>query len=211
VAVAAAKLEQAKQTLATAMVEKQIAESKRKKWFTYMEEHIGSLKMQELYDSVSFCYRILTDADSTNFRYLDDAGLFEEFEYKGSKKANPYLALFYFKRALSHAVYESQKIIAMERLADLYNKMENYAMTIKYNEQLLEICLLDRDKRNGLTYEDGIVSHTQSIGSASSYFRNYSNWFMAHYCYEIGESYYKLGYYAKAVEYFQKRITSIEL
>lgn len=167
------KVEQAKLELAGKLSEQQRIMQQRSQWFKKMETAIESFKMQHLNDSVSHYYEILTKADSTNWKYLDAAGKFEDYfcaNYNG--------ALNYFYRSLTYADKDSLKAENYNHIANTYYIQSNYSLALSFHQKALEI-------RN---------SSTGSVDIAISYL-NIGNIYA-----DLGENIKAMEYYQKSLQ-----------
>ena len=98
--------------------------------FERVEEAIESFLMQHQNDSVSKYLKILTEADSTNWDYLNAAGLFES-DYM----ANYDRAMQYYRVALNYARTDSLKAITQNNIGFVYSEQGNYTQALSYYEK----------------------------------------------------------------------------
>jgi tetratricopeptide (TPR) repeat protein len=155
---------------------KQELEKDSAEWVQYCDNKIDIFKLRHNNDSAAF-YLIakVVDIDSTNVKWLLDAGRFMR-EYKAEMKQ----AEQYYRRALNIALSSNDKAaeaLCYDYLGSLYNNCQDYAKGIEYMEKALEM-------------------HRELFGEESE--RVASN-----YC-DIGYGYFGLNKYDEAYECFKK-------
>lgn len=106
------------------------AELEFEKTLKDIETIIETFKMQNLNDSVSKYYTILLKAKPNNWKYLNDAGMFEE-----NYKSNFNLANEYFERALKSSLNDTLRAISYHNMGTLKMNMGLYEDAISlYNK-----------------------------------------------------------------------------
>lgn len=99
----------------------------------YVETLIEAYKIEHINDSVSKYYKILIKADPHNWKYLYEAGSFED-EYM----ANYELAEKYHKESYKYIENDSMKTVSLNNMAYLYMHKGEYEKALGYNLEALE-------------------------------------------------------------------------
>lgn len=99
-----------------------------------IENAIESFRMQHLNDSVSRYYEILCKADSTNWEFLNKAGLWED-----RYMARYDLALKYYSKALTSTNQDSLIAVCYNNIGQVYYYQGNYAEAMGTFQKALKI------------------------------------------------------------------------
>src|SRR5574344_1162479 len=142
------KVEKAKNDLAEGLTKKGQAAKELRTFCEKIENKIEACMMLHQNDSVSYCYRLLIQADSTNWEYLNKAGLFEN-EYM----ADYNLSTKYHKAALSCTVNDTFKINSFNNIGLVYYNQGRYSDALDFFYKGIEFCL----KLDTTDYQKGVI------------------------------------------------------
>src|SRR5574344_2255856 len=153
------KVEKAKNDLAEGLTKKGQAAKELMTFCEKIENKIEACMMLHQNDSVSYCFKLLIQADSTNWKYLNKAGLFEN-EYMADYKS----ALKYHKIALRFSENDTCRALSLNNIGGVYSKQGSYEEAFKDYKHALEI----RKKAFGERAPD-VAASLNNIGTVFHY------------------------------------------